>query len=637
MGRPYRTELEQLPVSIEWARTQNVAPLAQILRTLGGCELLTVGSGGSFVAAAYSALLHESLFGRMARASTPLEASTWPIPLDTAALLFSARGNNTDILGAFAGLSEKGPTNLAVVTALARTPLARQAVNSGYQAYEFSLPTGRDGFLATNSLMATLILVARAYHQAAGVETMSLEAINSYGGPETWIPSWSLASEVSERTTLIVLSEGWARIAAIDLETRFAEAGLGNVSLTDYRNFAHGRHYWLERHGASSAIVSLETPASRGAADRTIRLLPPNTLIQRIQASADGPVGAIELVGSTMALTLAAAELKGIDPGRPAVPEYGRRLYHVRAPRQKSDPKQRWLAAKARALGLSPAVSRRLLEDALSSYLKRLLDAQIHAIVLDYDGTLCSPEGRYASLERDISRELNRLLSGGIKLGVATGRGSSAHTELRKVIEPSHWSSVVVGIYNGDFVFRLDEEMPTIPRPVREVVRAAEALSPICALIDAEMEIRHRQISIRPRSEGSLKALQRVVAERLNLVAPDLRTALSSHSVDVLMPQVSKSAIVKALRPPVHERRPVDDVLAIGDRGSFLGNDFELLAGCLSLSVDDVSSDLDSCWNLSPTGVHGYRAAREYLRAVIQGPNGFHLSVPRLLKSRTSE
>ena len=71
MGRPYRKELEKLSVSIEWAYAEDVDRLATALNGLGTRELLTVGSGGSYVAAAFAASLHEDYFGKLAKPITP--------------------------------------------------------------------------------------------------------------------------------------------------------------------------------------------------------------------------------------------------------------------------------------------------------------------------------------------------------------------------------------------------------------------------------------------------------------------------------------------------------------------------------------------------------------------------------------
>ncbi len=56
--------------------------------------------------------------------------------------------------------------------------------------------------------------------------------------------------------------------------------------------------------------------------------------------------------------------------------------------------------------------------------------------------------------------------------------------------------------------------------------------------------------------------------------------------------------------------------LCIGDKGKWPGNDFFLLSEKYSLSVDTVSPDFDSCWNLAPIGHRGVQAVLDYFNAI---------------------
>ena len=57
-----------------------------------------------------------------------------------------------------------------------------------------------------------------------------------------------------------------------------------------------------------------------------------------------------------------------------------------------------------------------------------------------------------------------------------------------------------------------------------------------------------------------------------------------------------------------------DTTLCIGDYGNIEGNDYELLTNRASLSVDKVSKNTDSCWNIAPSGVYGLDATLYYLK-----------------------
>ena len=152
MGRHYPSELRRLPATLEWAQAQDISALSDSIRDLAGSDLLAVGSGGSFVAAAYAALLHEAYMERLARASTPLEAVSQSPTRDTAALLLSAGGTNKDIRQAAHTLLESDYSRVLAVTTRPGAPLGQVLRYFGAQVHEFAVPGGRDGFLATNSL-----------------------------------------------------------------------------------------------------------------------------------------------------------------------------------------------------------------------------------------------------------------------------------------------------------------------------------------------------------------------------------------------------------------------------------------------------------------------------------------------------
>jgi len=94
-------------------------------------------------------------------------------------------------------------------------------------------------------------------------------------------------------------------------------------------------------------------------------------------------------------------------------------------------------------------------------------------------------------------------------------------------------------------------------------------------------------------------------------VDPDARVCCSSHSVDVVLDGHSKLAVLDAM---CRGRTPELDVtLRFGDKGRWPGNDFKLLQDPFGFSVDEVSDDLHSCWNLAPAGILGVQAMLYYM------------------------
>ena len=615
MGKPYQRELDLIPTTTEWALRQDISTLRHtLLSELGPHNLITIGSGGSLVAAEFAALLHETTSGHLARSATPLEATVRPTPRNTSALLLSASGSNADILQAAKLLPELGFETTAALCTRGGSRLGTVVTRHGGTAYDFPLPSGRDGFLATNSLIATLVLLYRA-----AAESPSAQSVD-----ELLAPTNSITFEGTEKTlgnrTIIVLGQGWATPAAKDFETRFSEGGLANVTFTDPRNFAHGRHNWLALHPADTAVVSLETQSSQREAARILKFLPEGIDHLRVKSSRDGPAATIDLVVAVMKLTGTAAQLRGIDPGRPSVPKFGRRMFRAGATRYAGSREAPSVAKKQKALSLNPHAKREEIKTALNEFVHKLKTARFTGLVIDYDGTLCARNRRFEPLAQEICSELNRLLAEDVPLGVASGRGSSLHARLREALDPQYWNRVVVGFYNGARVSKLSDDVIDDEQPMSGAL--AEAYSRLTALeptLGLETVVRPHQISVRPVGWIDPFTLRTIIMERLagfNSVS----VLASSHSVDIVCDHTSKTVVADALHP----EKP-GCTLRIGDQGAAGGNDFELLNTGLSLSVDRVSSNLETCWNLGQSGVSGPPLTLQYLQA-LRGHDG-HLRV----------
>ncbi len=293
----YWSEIQKLPKVWSWAAHEaDVRRLKCTLDRLAEGPLVVVGSGGSSAACALAARLHQQMTGWMAVAVTPLEDLRAP-PARGGVLLISASGKNPDILAAakHALAATEGP--VAALCLRGASPLAELLApthNESLAGLEY--PLAKDGFLATGTLLATLALLARGWGMAAPPDplpALTAEALDAQA-----LDTQGLAGARS----LVALASGWASMAAIDLESRWGEAGLGSVTALDPRNFAHGRHQGLSRLASDTAVVALTTPADEEVIGGTLDLLPTAISTHRVQTPLDGPWGAIDLVVRTLTL-----------------------------------------------------------------------------------------------------------------------------------------------------------------------------------------------------------------------------------------------------------------------------------------------------------------------------------------------
>ena len=75
MGKPFKVELEKLAGTIKWAEQQDVTALRSFFSLNAGTPLICIGSGGSYSAASYAAMLYKQMCG-LAVPMTPLAFDT---------------------------------------------------------------------------------------------------------------------------------------------------------------------------------------------------------------------------------------------------------------------------------------------------------------------------------------------------------------------------------------------------------------------------------------------------------------------------------------------------------------------------------------------------------------------------------
>jgi hypothetical protein len=323
-----------------------------------------------------------------------------------------------------------------------------------------------------------------------------------------------------------------------------------------------------------------------------------------------------DLLLQSMHLVGGLARAHEVDPGRPEVSQYGRRLYHlpILASRRADEPA---VIRKMRAIGAPPGQQpvRTLVKLALQRWREDIGKVPVGAVVLDFDGTCCFTHARHLGTDPRVRRELVRLLDEGLLVGLSSGRGRSLYADLRAWIPEHLWDRVALGLYNGGLVLGLGETLvppsAAVPSALRKVRLACEALG-LGEMV--HIDERPYQVSMTVGPYISVDEC-RLLVEGALVGEPSLSILASSHSVDVVPRPTNKMAVMDAL--DIGER----DFLAVGDRGDREGNDFELLnAVNWSLSVDRVSAALDRCWNLSPPGRSGPSELGAILTALSRDP-----------------
>ncbi|CAE6842020.1 MULTISPECIES: hypothetical protein [Paraburkholderia] len=619
MGKEFAAEIDYLPKAVAWALMQDVDLLRRIVGSHSGRSLLSVGSGGSSTAATFLALLHERKFRKVSRWITPVGMLAHDVRPDACAfVLISAEGKNRDVLTAAQHMLELEATGFAITLA-PDSPLATRLRDAGATVASFEPPWGKDGYLATNSLLSTLILLARAY---------DVNALSSFFGAfdHRWlmqrrrhIADQGLSRAVEEGRQLCVLYGRDGATGATDIESKLAESAMGASQAVDYRQFAHGRHLQLTRAETAPCFVAFISERDAGLAQATIASFPAGVPVVRIELPADPALAEIVSVIDAILITDILSAAQGVDPGCPDVPEFGR-LLHSLDLRGQIRAASRFPFAIERKVPSAAVTSAHELafSDAGMEFCRLLERARFRALVCDFDGTFCNTDLRFDGLDSSLIAEIERLAGAGILIGFATGRGDSLHVDLRAKLHQSLWNRVIVGCYSGTIIETLDAPAPIQVSADLRLIELGEWLTStgVIDTLGASPRICGAQMSLRLADHSSK---MRAAAYARQWIAGQnhtgWRVVYSGHSIDIITEHAGKERVASAVAKIIGCDSGLA-ILRLGDSGDIEGNDFELLATGLGLSVASVSIAKDACWNFLPVGLTGVAGTRFYLHAL---------------------
>jgi hydroxymethylpyrimidine pyrophosphatase-like HAD family hydrolase len=571
----------------------------------------------------------------MAKPITPLDLYYCKAALRRSNVLFiSASGKNNDVLSAYKIAASCEPKKIYSICTSLNSPLAKLAAKSSYnKTFEYNVPTGKDGFLATNSLIAFFVILYRAFTK---VETKSVKALNNVN---SYIPRLdSFINKVDSNFTFIILYAGWGQPVAIDLESKLSEAALANVMLADYRNFGHGRHNWFDKRKSNSAIIALITPEEKRIAEKTLSIIPQDIPVLHLSSEITDASSSIDLLIQSFYFVDKLGKKQGIDPGKPGVPEFGSKLYNLNytslyASLPKKSQSQIAIARKANVSCFNRLTDYEAAywSSHYNAFTKSITNAKFGSIIFDYDGTLCSMGNRLKGIDDSIANSLIKILSHGIVIGIATGRGKSVRDDLNRIIPKSYSDQIIIGYYNGGSIGRLKENDIPIKSPNinSSFVDLHQMINDYEFPLKLAPELKPNQITIKVPDKGDWAKIRPMITQLvMSKNIPNIQILESSHSLDIVDQTItSKLNVVGKCIELAKSTRLPQDYLCIGDKGQWPGNDYHLLSSPYSLSVDEVSSIAGTCWNIAAPGIRGTMATEYYLSCIKLDQNGFCFSL----------
>ncbi|QAB01157.1 MULTISPECIES: HAD hydrolase family protein [Agrobacterium tumefaciens complex] len=602
----------------------DVTVLARAIDESRAQTTIAVGSGGSAIAADYFARCRETLFSARTSVETPMQFVLGASSIsDCDVWLFSASSDNADVLAAVETAIKRRARSIQLVTRNPDGQAATKARAAGGQIHSVPVADMKDGYLATHSLVATTTALLLASDLVSGEPVGSGLAASYLAGVQERLSTNARAGlqdrfrSLKGSDTLLVLADPQVKPVATLIDTSLWESGICPIQTTDFRNFAHGRHAWIHQRSSSSVVVALTGQDSRAIWQSLKNSLPEALRVVEIDLGRSGRLAnALGVVDALVLIEAMGAAVK-IDPGRPPIGSYAKDIYEDSALLSLSATLAPPIDHKRAAVLRhdDPLSQHLLLTEARRDWLAGISDAVFGGLVLDYDGTIVRTDDRYSPPADDLIAELERLLSQGMKVAIATGRGSSAGKDLRQVLRPEFHTRVTVAYYNGGYSRTLDVDTK-VERPPADV-----AIDEAIAWLFANKGLFVSECLLEP---GVQITIQKDDLKNPDTFSVDIKTCppvadgrvrltRSAHSFDLIPSATTKLAAVKAITAELDEGLAV---LCVGDSGSRSGNDYAILATPYGISVGDVCGVANGCWSFFGDHLLGPDALLELLRAL---------------------
>lgn len=625
MTARFTEKLDALPRTLALLADFDASRLGDAIRLGRDRHTIAIGSGGSAISAEFLARCRETLGCGPTSVETPMQFSLGAADIsDSDVWLFSAGADNPDVTAAVLAARSRCRRPPCIVTRNPDGQAAREVAAAGGVVHAVPVADPKDGYLTTHSLVATvgaLLLAAdRASDDEVGTGLLdefvarSVDALS----PEIRARTRHIADTLDRQDTLIVMADPQVRPVVTLIETSVWEAGICTVQSTDFRNFAHGRHTWLHHRGDRSMLLALTGRESRATWNALETVLPQSQRRVVVDLGDCGRFSNAVGIVEGLALIEAMGEAVGIDPAKPGIGIFGRAMYE--------DPSLREIVAKLPAAirQKRAAVLRRDDPNQAGVSLSAIEEQRLHAlgeasfggIVLDYDGTIVRTEDRYSPPNAEIAGELERLHRAGLRIGIATGRGSSAGRDLRTILDPSIHRDVLMGYYNGGYMQTLDVDTKT-RRP-----QADPGIDEVIAWMEGRPDLFRGFERPEPGVQITLQMDNLTHPERFSIDAREcpavrdgrVRIVRSAHSLDIVVSRATKMNVVHIIAEGLSDGRAV---LCIGDSGSRQGNDNALLSNLYGISVGEVCSTPNGCWSLFGDHITGPDALLKVLRALV--------------------
>jgi hypothetical protein len=331
----YADELATLDRVYADAMALDVTALADWLAAHACDSLLVIGAGGSLSAARLAANFHQQATGRLAKAGTPMDFfHRNTADAGTAGLLLTASGGHSDSL-AIARHLARTRGNWAVFCGRTDSPSREILGDRPAAFFPFPILPAVYSWVSVSGLLAQAVTIARAFGKAfpdrigpLPGRLSDLLPLDTQTVQDAVGALQDKCAAVLARPVLSLLHGVDTAPAADDLDSKFAEAGLGCMMVSDYRNFAHGRYQSLFADQRGYGVLGLYSPRERDIGEATLATIPsglPHAGLA-VPGQNEAAVGVASLL-LVLLLTEVVGRVRSLRPGWGSRNTFGDELY----------------------------------------------------------------------------------------------------------------------------------------------------------------------------------------------------------------------------------------------------------------------------------------------------------------------
>ncbi len=329
-----RYNIVSLPAQIEMGwKVRRFSPW-KTLTELNGPGYV-IGTGGSFSAATFLALLLSTQGRGMARAVRPFDYIRMG-NVSPYVIVLSHSGKTLDIAQALKVAKQRGVKRRVLVSGAEKPDLAKYLDGTGDVVIVAGNGEPEHGFLSFSGVALPMFLSwavfrRHIWEKEEGFQVFHeifSESKNKASAAAHMADKLAAGPQWTDRK-IIALGGGFGWPAIRDFESKMVEGNLGHVEISEMKDYSHGR-FMSSIEGSCTAIVfglPDDLPYRNFLIDRIRR----KNIVIDLSTTREGGEGGLDLLLSELHLVNLIAERKGYDAAKPNVPRVGLELYRYKS------------------------------------------------------------------------------------------------------------------------------------------------------------------------------------------------------------------------------------------------------------------------------------------------------------------